>query len=126
LQPKLCLYHAIDAAKESSLQWSETKRRYDDLELVGDRIRNVGQSCKYREEPRLLVRQRLDHLVLFEVLILDACLVFFNTLNRFDPFINSQKPSIRWGVRKQEKEESRSDECKCSRDDHEPLPRLKP
>lgn len=82
-------------------------------------IGDLGTDLDGEEQPGLDICQRLDALIPFKCVALDACHVLFDTLNSLDAVGFAEKSRLRWGIGKEEKDSegpSGSDTSKNEKD----------
>ena len=103
------------------MEGSPSKRVDDDRPLVRERVGDVTESSEQGEQPRLGVRQSLDHLLLLERLVLYTGLVPSDPEDRFDALLRGEEPGIRRGIGEQEPVKDRDHSRYQTGDDHEPV-----
>ena len=108
----------VYASQQSSLKGGETERRYDDLPLISERVRNIVKAREQCEYPSFGIQKCFYHslrhrsvsscmrkketlylLIFFEMLIFDTSLIDLQSRNRDSSLLRCKEPSICWGVR---------------------------
>ena len=103
------------------MEGSPSKRVDDDRPLVRERVGDGTESSEQGEQPRLGVRQSLDHLLLLERLVLHTGLVLSDPEDGFHALLGGEEPGIRRRVREQEPVKNCGHGCDQAGDDHEPV-----